>query len=514
MIPVLSPQAIREADAWTIANEPISSQALMQRAAAACADRLLSAIAQGRFGEVRSVLVVAGMGNNGGDGLAISVRLKQAGYVVFVARIAHRAEPSADNRLEAIRSQEAGVQLIECSAADHLRKIEEDLIIDALFGTGLNAPLEGFALEAVQWMNASCRPIVSIDMPSGLFADSNIDNNVNGITRASLTLTLEVPKLSLMLPESGEYVGDWEVVPIGLDAAFVQSRSTPYHMLQAKDARALIRSRPRFAHKGSFGHALLMGGSPGRMGAMVLATQAALRSGAGLVTAAVPEAGIPIIQASAPEAMCALGCGSEWLTEAPDLSAYSAIGAGPGMGAKEESVFAMRRLLERTAVPLVLDADALNLMALHRDLLKSIPDRTMLTPHPKEFERLVGRTFATGYDRLQATREAAETWRCTIVLKGAFTAICLPEGHVRFNASGNPGMAKGGSGDALTGLLTGLLAQGYSTTDAAVLGVHLHGLAGDLASQRLGQHGMTAMDVVADLPAAWLGLQSGLISDS
>ncbi|MBK8226344.1 MAG: NAD(P)H-hydrate dehydratase [Flavobacteriales bacterium] len=511
MVPVLSPQAIREADAWTIANEPISSQALMQRAAAACADRLVSALAKGRFGTVRSVLVVAGMGNNGGDGLALSVLLKRAGYAVAVVRIAHRAEPASDNRLEAINSKDAGVQLVDCSAAEHLRRIEEDLVIDALFGTGLNAPLDGLALEAVQWMNASRKPIVSIDMPSGLFAESNALNGLQGVTRASLTLTLEVPKLSLLLPENDEFVGDWELVPIGLDAGFVRSRTTPYHVLQAADARSLIRPRPRFAHKGSFGHALLMGGSPGRMGAMVLATRAALRSGAGLVTAAVPEAGVPILQAAAPEAMCALGCGSEWLAELPDLTAHAAIGAGPGMGMHAATASALRRLIERTAVPLVLDADALNLLAAHRELLKSIPDRAVLTPHTKEFERLAGRAFATGYDRLQAAREAAQAWRCTIVLKGAFTAICSPEGHVRFNTTGNPGMAKGGSGDALTGLLTGLLAQGYSTIDAATLGVYLHGLAGDLAANRLGQHAMTSMDLVLELPAAWLRVQGGSV---
>ncbi|MBK9147601.1 MAG: NAD(P)H-hydrate dehydratase [Flavobacteriales bacterium] len=506
MIPVLSPQAIREADAWTIENEPIESHALMQRAATACAAALMHEIERGRFGAVRSVLVVAGMGNNGGDGLAMALLLERAGLAVSAVRIAHRPEPSPDNQKQGDLAVGSGVKLVECRSAAHFSTIDSDLIIDALFGTGLNAPLEGLALEAVQWMNRSRRPIVAIDMPSGLFAESNAGNRKEGIVQASLTLTLETPKLSLLLPESGGFVGDWQVVPIGLDADFVQLSNTPYHLLQAADARSLIRPRPRFAHKGNFGHALLMGGSLGRMGAMVLATRAALRSGAGLVTAAVPEAGIPIVQASAPEAMCALGCGIECLAEVPDLTAYSAIGAGPGMGMQGESAHALHRLIERNAGPLVLDADALNLLAAHRELLKSIPDRAVLTPHPKEFERLTGRAFTTGYDRLQAAREAAQAWRCTIVLKGAFTAICSPEGHVRFNTTGNPGMAKGGSGDALTGLLTGLLAQGYSSIEAAELGVHLHGLAGDLASKRLGQHGMTAMDLVNEIPAAWRAL--------
>lgn len=511
MIPVLSPQAIREADAWTIEHEPIESHALMQRAAAACVAALMKEIERGRFGAVRSVLVVAGMGNNGGDGLAMALLLEQAGLAVTVVRVAHRPEPTRDNQRQKDLTVGSGVEMVECRSAAHLATIDSDLIIDALFGTGLNAPLEGLAREAVQWMNRSRKPIVAIDMPSGLFAESNAGNGIDGIVKASLTLTLEVPKLSLLLPENGVFVGDWQLVPIGLNAVFIQSRITSYHVLQAADIRSMIRARPRFAHKGSFGHALLMGGSPGRMGAMVLATRAALRSGAGLVTAAVPDVGVPILQAAAPEAMCALGCGSEWLAELPDLSAHTAIGAGPGMGMQAESASALRRLIERSVVPLVLDADALNLLAAHRELLKSIPDRTVLTPHPKEFERLAGRAFATGYDRLQAAREAAQTWRCTIVLKGAFTAICSPEGHVRFNTTGNPGMAKGGSGDALTGLLTGLLAQGYSTIDAATLGVYLHGLAGDLAAKRLGQHAMTSMDLVLELPAAWLGVQGGLV---
>lgn len=506
MIPVLSPQMIREADAYTIANEPIAAVALMERAAAACAGQLEAAIRSGRFGSVRSILVVSGMGNNGGDGLAMAVLLKQAGYAVAVALIIHAKQQSPENAVQQQRAVDAGVDVQECASANDLDRIGADLVIDALFGTGLRAALEGVAREAVVWMNSSGRPIVAIDMPSGLLAESNAGNDHEGIVRAALTLTIEVPKLSLLLPENAGFVGAWQLVPIGLHADFVRNCSTTYQLVEAHDVRALIKPRPRFAHKGSFGHALLIGGSLGRMGAMVLATKAALRSGAGLVTAVVPDEGLSALQIAAPEAMCHPGCGKEVLERLPSLDAYSSVAIGPGLSLQLTAGHVLEELLEQVNVPLVLDADALNIIAKQPALLHALPKNTVLTPHPKEFERLAGRAFATGYDRLQAARQAASDWNCHIILKGAYTAVCAPDGMVRFNPTGNSGMAKGGSGDALTGLLAGILAQGYSIGDACGLGAYLHGLAGDIAADQLGQHGMTAMDLVQDIPAAWRAL--------
>lgn len=509
MMPVLSPQQLREADAWTMAHEPISSTGLMERAAGACAQRVERLIREGRLGQARAVVVVAGMGNNGGDGLVMARLLHRDGFPAEIVLIMSRAAGTPDHVLNLERAEAAGIPVHRVRRAEELPELGDRIIIDALFGTGLNEPLHGLPRRAVEWMNASGCPIVSIDMPSGLFAESNAGNDPEGITKAAVTLTLEVPKLSLLLPENAVHVGRWEVVPIGLDPDFLARLDTPHAVLTARAMRTLIRPRPRFSHKGSFGHALLLGGATGRMGAMVLAARAALRSGAGLVTVGVPDAGIHVLQETAPEAMCATGLGEDRLERLPGLEGYTAIGVGPGLGTEAASAGVLSHLLLRAQVPMVIDADALNILAATPELLARLPERSVLTPHPKEFERLVGRHFATGYDRLQAARGAAAEWRSIVVLKGAHTAICLPDGRVRFNATGNPGMAKGGSGDALTGLLAGLMAQGMPTEEACCLGVHLHGLAGDIAAERLGEHGMTALDLVEALPAAWRRLDGG-----
>jgi len=236
---------------------------------------------------------------------------------------------------------------------------------------------------------------------------------------------------------------------------------------------------------------------------MVLATKAALRSGAGLVTAAVPDKGLSVLQVTAPEAMCHPGCGKEVLERLPALDAFSSMAIGPGVSMQPAAGQVLEELLEQVNVPLVLDADALNIIARQPALLQALPKNTVLTPHPKEFERLAGRAFANGYDRLQAARQAASDWSCHVILKGAYSAICAPDGMVRFNPTGNTGMAKGGSGDALTGLLAGILAQGYPIGEACMLGTYLHGLSGDIAADKQGQHGMTAMDLVQAIPSAW-----------
>lgn len=506
MIPVLSPQEIRAADAWTIAHEPIASIELMERAAGRCAERILAWM-RARMHPVESMVVFAGMGNNGGDGLVIARRLHEAGVRVSVSLVGHSSTESADHAVNAERARRAGVPLMRELNPPTLHASTDSVLIDALVGTGLHQPLSGIAATTVQTMNASGLPIISIDMPSGLFAEDNSANRHECIVRASLTLTLEVPKLALLLPENQDFVGEWEIVPIGLDPSFLQRCVTPYTLVERLDAASLIKRRPRFGHKGAFGHALIIGGSEGRMGAMVLAARAALRSGAGLVSVAVPDIGISALQACAPEAMCVPGCGTDSIAVIPDIETYSCIAIGPGLSTRDDSASALERLLEGAHVPLVLDADALNVLADSPHLKSRIPDGSVLTPHPKEFDRLAGRPARSGHGRLQNARDLAGQLRSHIVLKGAYTAICAPDGRVRFNPTGNPGMAKGGSGDALTGLLAGLLAQGYSPADACLLGAYLHGLAGDMAAVRHSQQGMTAMNLVESLPEAWNALR-------
>ncbi|MCC6936976.1 MAG: NAD(P)H-hydrate dehydratase [Flavobacteriales bacterium] len=507
MRPVLTSDDLRKADAWTIANEPITSLALMERAATACTGRILEYFASHPDGKP-PIVVFAGMGNNGGDGLVIARQLKAAGFPVRAVRVKHRATASADNETNWRAAQEAGVPCSEIDTAPDGAWVNDgELVVDALFGTGLRGPLTGLAADVVRAINDSHAPVIAIDLPSGLVAEDNADNDPAAIVQARSTLTLQVPKLALLLADNARYVGEWEVVPIGLDEEFIAKIPALYHVIEAADIAALLPSRERFAHKGTFGHAMLITGSTGKMGAAVLSTRAATRSGAGLVTVHVPADGLSILQSAAPEAMGSADLDPDRITALPVLEGMTAIGIGPGLGAAEDSQQVVKKVLQFAVCPIVVDADGLNAIAANPTWGAFLPSGTILTPHPKEFDRLAGTPSTSSYDRLQRCRELAQRWRCHIVLKGAWTAICDPNGKVFFNPTGNPGMAKGGSGDALTGLLTGLLAQGLDPLRACLVGVYVHGLAGDLAAERQGMDGMTVSDLIESLPAAWQQLR-------
>jgi len=510
MLPVLSAEQVRAADAYTIGKEPIAAIDMMERAATRCTERLLILHNAGRFGEPGRItyLIVAGMGNNGGDGLVVARLLHQAGIPLRVMRVMHKTEASPEHAANYRRAMEAGIGVADMiSSGDEFHVLDTDVIIDALFGTGLNAPLTGLPAHVVAWINASGRPIVSIDMPSGLLPEDNRANDPKHIIRARHTISFQVPKLAFFFAENAPYVGDLELVPIGLDPQFLHDEPVIHRVVERHDVIALLRPRPRFAHKGTFGHALLVAGGKGHTGAAVLATRAALRSGAGLITAHVPAASVIVVQISAPEAICSEDPSGTAITTLPDLAGFSAIGIGPGLGINDGTPLVVKRLLQDAPSALVIDADAVNILAENPTWLAFLPIGTILTPHPKEFDRLVGKKIGSGFERLELAREMALKNKCTIVLKGAWTAVCDPAGQVFFNPTGNPGMAKGGSGDVLTGLLTGLLAQGYASVQAAVLGVYLHGLAGDLAAQRVGIDAMTAGDLIEALPLAWRDLR-------
>lgn len=510
MKPVLGAAAIREADAYTIQHEPISALDLMERAGAACAIRLRARLAEA--GDP-PVLVIAGMGNNGGDGLVIARRLAAQGIRTQVLRIQHRAAPSPENAVNWERLCATGISVKEIGTASELPGIpcQGNWIVDALFGTGLHAPLQGLAAEAVHWMNRSGCPVMAIDLPSGMPADPDERFIGAPVVQARRTFTLEVPKLSLLLPEHGEAAGAWELVPIGLDGAFIARCATPFRIAEVADAARLLTERPRFGHKGRFGHALIMAGQAGSMGAALLATRACSRSGAGLVTAHVPAAGRDVMQMMVPEALCSTDPATERITMVPPLDRITAVGCGPGIGTGAETAAALRALIASWEGPLVLDADALNILAQDPGGIALPAGRCVLTPHPKEFDRLAGRGFATGHERLLHAVELAARLGCVIVLKGAFSAICAPDGNVVFNPTGNPGMAKGGSGDALTGIIAGLLAQGLSPMDACLLGTYAHGLAGDIAAERMGMDGMTVGDLLDALPAALARLRDASV---
>lgn len=513
MLPLLTSEQLREMDRHTMESEPISSLDLMERAAHRCADRILEAIRNGTWGPPQELLVTVliGMGNNGGDGAVIARLLHGAGIKMRAARIRYKEAASADNQAQWERCDIPGLERIDgCEPANLFVPGRRELVIDALFGTGFKGPLPGAVVDVIGEVRRLHLPVIAIDIPSGLSIEPPFLGKEGTCMPATWTLTFEVPKLPFLLPEHEAHVGHWEVVRIGFDPARIRACSSAYYMLESADMRALLRPRSRFAHKGHFGHGLLIAGSEGRCGAAILAVQAALRSGAGLVTARVPRVGLAPLQTACPEAMCAVDDGPpERVTNAGDLRPYQAVGLGPGLGATAETALVVKQVLQSALVPVVLDADGLNQLAANPTWMEFLPQGTVLTPHPKEFDRLAACVHSSGQERLQSAREMATRHGCIVVLKGAWTAICSPDGRTLFSPTGGPGMARGGSGDALTGLLTGILAQGYEPLQAACLAVYLHGSAGDIATQRKGEIAMTVGDLIDALPEAWEELRNG-----
>jgi hydroxyethylthiazole kinase-like uncharacterized protein yjeF len=502
---ILTAAQTRLLDQATIDKQGITSVALMERAASAFAEWFFNQFDQGEAGEL---LILCGPGNNGGDGLAVGRMLHQAGYAVRVALLPTEKQ-SADwqHNREHLPAAVPVTELAEASLPDIAPNA---VVIDALFGTGLSRPLESLAAAVVQHLNEARAQVVAIDLPSGLFADAPQPAD-SPVVRAMHTISFGLPKLAFLLPQNAELVGEWHILDIGLSEQFIAEAVTPWHYTDAASMAGALPARPKFSHKGTFGHALLLAGSRGKMGAAVLAAGACLRGGVGLLTAQVPGCGYEIFQISQPEAMCLPDPQVAFLSKLPKLEAYQAAGIGPGLGQAEASRTVLRKLLKNSAkptakrpgpLPLIIDADALNLLGQYRPLLKLLPENTVLTPHPKEFERLT-EPARDDYHRLELLREFAQQHRCLVVLKGAYTCLATPTGELHFNSTGNAGMATGGSGDVLTGLLLALRAHAQLTAfEAARLGVYAHGRAGDLAAQETGQAGLVAGDIVQHIGPA------------
>lgn len=490
-----------ELDRYTIENEPVKSIDLMERAARAVADRVLV-----KYAGTGLFYVLAGRGNNGGDGYAVARMLRQAGRGVVVYDVAVSEAFSPDCAENRRRFTDAGGEVLRVDAGgDFLFSGEPGVWVDALFGAGLNRPVAGWVGEVIGQLNATGWPVVAVDMPSGLLGEDNRQND-GAIVRATWTLTFQFPKLALFFPENECYVGRFEVLEIGLHARILCGHPSPYRYLTREAVARRLPRWSRFAHKGTLGHALLVAGSYGMPGAALLALRGALRSGAGLVTAHVPRGLKPLLHLAAPEALVAADRDENLFTGITGPERYSAIGVGPGLGTAPETAAGFRRLLDSWQGPLVADADALNILAAFPEWLTLLPAGTILTPHPGEFARLAGKTDGD-FDRLNNLTTFARRYGVVVVLKGAHTAIAFPDGTCCFNTTGNPGMAKGGSGDVLTGVITALLAGGMAPRDAAVVGVYVHGLAGDLAAARLGERTLTAGDLAEGLAAAWLLLE-------
>ncbi|AKQ47245.1 carbohydrate kinase [Rufibacter radiotolerans] len=495
---ILTAAQTRDADAYTIAQEPISSVNLMERAAGALVKWL-----EKHYSPDKPFYIFCGPGNNGGDGLAAARLLHQDGYdvEVFLVGTNQKTSPDFDQNLQRL-PQEITVSHLETTVG--VSDVSPlGVILDGLFGSGLSRPLEGIYAEAVAYINRQDATVVAIDIPSGLFADAPIQEG-SPVVEADMTLSFEQPKLAFFLPASGAFVGEWHVLPIGLHSEFLEQVSSPYHVLTKEKAQSILKPRAKFSHKGSYGHALLVGGSYGKMGAVTLAAHAALRTGVGLLTVQVPQTGYGILQTAVPEAMALTDDLDRHLSRFPeDLDRFQCLGIGPGLGQHEDSRLALETLFRgQLPPPLVLDADALNLLAADRTIRQHLPPDSILTPHPKEFERLMG-PATHDFHRLQLLQDFCSEHSCYVVLKGAHSCIGSPEGTLYFNTTGNPGMATGGTGDVLTGILTGLRAQGYSPLDTCLLGVYLHGLAGDLAAEQEGQASLIASDLYTYLGAAF-----------
>jgi len=501
---ILSANAIRKVDAYTIEHEPISDYDLMKRAAGVAVDWLLHRVPWGS-----RIIVLAGSGNNGGDALVTARLLKEAGFSVSVYCCHHHATVSAT--CEMAKKDLMILPDVICNDVfdvESFPKIEStDWVIDGLLGSGLNRSLEGLLADCVQHVNQSGATIVSIDVPSGLSTDGNFVVDPELCIHATFTLTFQLPKLSFLFAEHEELVGEWHVLDIGLYPAAIENAETSYFLLTHQEAVKLLLKRSKFAHKGQFGHALMVGGSRGKMGAVVLASRACLHSGVGLLTVHLPSSAEFVIHGAVPEAMVDPDQHEDRVTHVTIQEKVSAIGIGCGLGMHQQTAKAVEDLLTRAVCPMVIDADALNLIALHPDWKTLLSTNAIVTPHPVEFDRLAG-SSSRGMERLDKARQWAIDNQCIVVLKGAFSAVINLVGEVWFNSTGNPGMATAGSGDALTGIILALLAQGYEPFDAARLGVYLHGLAGDVAAATFSQEFLTAGTLIDSLGAAFKKLKT------
>lgn len=497
---IFTASQIKACDRFTIENEPISSVDLMERAAMACIKHIVkNSMPDEEFA------VFCGMGNNGGDGLAIARHLIVRGYAVKVYVIKHQDTYSADCKINYDKLSEIKpdtVTEIENEGQLNLINVNSSTtIIDAIFGTGLNKPVTGLCSAAINFINYLELKIISIDIPSGLFCDKG-NNAEDSIIRSSLVLTFQFPKISFLLAQNRHYVPKFEVLDIGLHKAFIEKENTPFYFITRTDLKPILKSRDKFSHKGTYGHALLLCGSYGKMGAAVIAAGACLRSGAGLLTVHVPARGVEIIQASVPEAMVSIDSNQQIITEINAPEKINAIGIGPGIGTAAETETVIKKLLNYAAAPVVFDADAINILANNKTWLSFLPANCILTPHVKEFDRLT-QEHENDFERLNPARQFSVKHNCILILKATYTLIAMPDGNCFFNSTGNAGLAKGGSGDTLTGILTGLIARGYSTPQAALLGVYIHGYAADLCLKKIHMESLLASDVINKLPKAF-----------
>lgn len=493
-------QQIKELDTYTIEHEPIRSIDLMERAA-----KVMLPVITSRWDNTIPVVVFAGPGNNGGDALAIARMLIEKRYDVSVYLFNTNKALSEDCALNRERLKE----IKDCKFQEIVNEFAPPtlakgmLVIDGLFGAGLNRPIAGGFAALVKIINQSDAEVVSIDVPSGLMSENNTQNVRANIVCANLTLSLHQPKLSFFFPEYQKFIGEVKVLDIQLCMEGQRKIPAQFYTTEEYDMKNLLLKRNPFSHKGTMGHAFLAAGSYGMAGAAILAAKACLRSGVGKLSIRTPRKNNDILQISVPEAVVLMDVSEHQLTETVDVADMDAIGIGPGIGTKEPTAIAVISQLRRAQKPCVIDADAINILGTHKAWLQQIPQGSILTPHPKEFDRISDTPSKESFERLSKASELAIRLKCFIMLKGHHSMLCTPDGEIIINTTGNGGMATGGSGDVLTGILTALLARGYERKEAACLGMYLHGLAGDIAAERVGEESLIASDIIDALPAAF-----------
>lgn len=507
---VLRSGQIKALDKFTIENEPILSINLMERASRKCTEWITE-----HFGVEKVFKVFVGPGDNGGDGLAIARMLAEQGYYVEAYVTGRLSEKGLTNYNRLVKRGLAKVFTI--NGEDKFPILEQtDIIIDALFGAGLNRQIEGYIGTLVNYLNDSNATIIAIDIPSGLFAEDNtpqktieVDDELyyQNVIRAHYTLTLELPFISFFFADDARHVGKWFILPIGLHEGFLRHEPVDNYYVTEDDVKAILKKRSKFSHKGHYGDALLIAGGLGKWGAAHLAAKACLRAGVGSVTTHTPKHGAGYLQTAVPENMVSLDENDEYFSSLPRFEDCSAIGVGPGIGRQNITGEALRQLLETAQKPMVIDADALHILAENKEWMELIPAHSILTPHPIELDRLTAPKKSV-YSRINAQAQLAKKYNIFVLQKGANSAIANPEGVIFFNSTGNPGLATNGTGDVLTGIILGLLAQGYASKDAAILGVYLHGLAGDIAVEKTGEEAMIAGDVIDYLGMAYKTLYS------
>lgn len=496
---VFTAEQIYKADKATLEKQQISSDALMERAAT----QIFNWMHLRMQGAPVKIHLFCGIGNNGGDGIALARHLFEHGYNIEVYVVKYSDKRSKDFLTNLDRLKERKIWPVFLDPESDMPVIHgDDIIVDAIFGIGLNRTPDDWVGRLIQHLNNSQAFILSVDIPSGLFTD-RVPEVKDSVIKANYVLSFQVPKLVFFLPETGIYVEQWEILDIGLDSEFLMSAKTEYELISKNEVLQFYRPRAKYSHKGTYGHALIVGGSYGKIGAVTLASKAALKAGSGLVTAYIPECGYEILQTSLPEVMVLTNGKS--VIEAIEFDIKpNVVGLGIGLGTESTTVKALEGLLKANKLPLVLDADALNILSQNQRLLDFISENSVLTPHPKELERLVGK-WKDDFEKLEKIKDFSKKRKVVVVIKGAHT-ITFFEGRGYINTTGNPGMATAGSGDTLTGIITGLMAQGYSSLQASIFGVYIHGKSADIIVENKGYQALIASDIIDGIGNAFIDL--------